>query len=82
MLAVCDLPKAGELLEKLFNEAGTARKPLVERSLETWRTRNALRQRKMEIFRDLVAGRMVPDDLLFPQPPWVWKDGQYVQEEK
>jgi len=88
LLPLCDSPKAGEILEKWldepdFQEMGSATmRRTVERSLEIWRTRNALRQRKMEVFRDLAAGRMAPDDLLLPQPPWVWRDGQYVQKEK
>ena len=50
-------------------------------SLETWRTRNVLRQTKMVVFEDLVGGRRIPDDLLFPSPLWVWREGHYVQEE-
>ena len=81
MLAICDSPKSGEILEKWVSEASTtaARLP-VERGLELWRTRSAVRQRKMEAFQELVAGRMSPDDLLLQQPAWVWKDGEYVQK--
>jgi hypothetical protein len=35
----------------------------------------------MSVFEDLIAGRIIPDDLLLPQPSWVWKDGQYVQKD-
>jgi len=79
ILALCESSKAGEILEKWLDEAPT--KQRVERCLEVWRTREAIRQMKMEMFQDIVAGRMSPDDLLLPQPPWVWKDGQYVQAE-
>ena len=82
-LALCDSPKAGEMLEKWANAPvppGAVASPRIKRCLEIWQTRNALRQRKMEVFQDLVAGRMSPDDLLLPQPAWVWKDGKYVQK--
>ncbi|MCL2745330.1 MAG: cbb3-type cytochrome c oxidase subunit I, partial [Planctomycetaceae bacterium] len=78
-LALCESPKAGEILEKWVNEASGAERPHFERHLELWRTRDALRQRKMEVFQDLIAGRKVPDDLLLVQPVWIWKDGKYVQ---
>jgi len=78
-LAFCESPKAGTILEQWVGMVSAVNKPRVERSLEVWRTRSALRQKKMEVFQDLVSGRMVPDDLLLPQPPWVWKDGEYVQ---
>jgi len=81
ILALCESPKAGEILEKWNDMVSAANRPRIERCFEIWRTRNAFRQMKMEIFQDLIAGRMVPDDLLFPQPAWVWKDGQYVQGE-
>jgi len=80
-LALCESPKAEEILEKWLAEVQALVKPQVERCLEIWRTRNALRQTKMAVFQDLVAGRIVPDDLLLPQPAWVWKDGEYVQAE-
>ena len=80
ILALCPSPKAGEILEQ-WMEAGESPVTQVERSLEFWRTRNALQQRRVEIFGELLAGRMSPDDLLLPQPPWVWQDGQYVQGE-
>jgi len=76
-LALCDSPKAGEILEKWASSPNLTYKEC----LETWRVRKALRQRKMEMFQDIVAGRMSPDDLLLPQPSWVWKDGKYVQTE-
>jgi len=80
ILALCESPKAGEILERWIDQAPSATVRLrVERSLEIWRTRNTVRQMKMEVFQDLVAGRMSPDDLLLPQPPWVWVDGEYVQ---
>ena len=91
-LAVCESPKAKEILEKWLNETNAEENVLMEeavreakrsleRCLEIWQTRNELRQRKMEVFQDLVAGRMSPDDLLLSQPAWVWKDGKYVQAE-
>ena len=92
-LALCESPKAGEILEQWVEEVRTAERPedaipggitlraQIERCLEIWQTRNALRQMKIEIFQDLVAGRIGPDDLLLPQPPWVWVDGEYVQRE-
>jgi len=80
-LAECDSPKASEILERWSKEASVVAKPRIERSLEIWKTRSALRQKKMEFYREIIAGRMHPDDLLLPQPPWVWKDGQYVQAE-
>ena len=80
VLATCDSPKAGLILEKwVAGSEGTAMRPQLERLLETYRARSALRQRKMEVFRDLAAGRVHPDDLLWQQSPWVWKDGEYVQ---
>jgi hypothetical protein len=95
-LAFCDSPKAGAILEKWvngtneearpdpddqwINVANKDARPRLERCLALWQARNTLRQKKMEVFQDLVAGRMVPDDLLLPQPPWVWKEGKYVQE--
>jgi hypothetical protein len=80
VLVLCDSPKALEILEKWKGGAPPAMQPQVERSLEIWRTRSALRKQKMEGFADLVAGRVVPDDLLFEQPPWEWKEGKYVQK--
>ena len=83
-LALCESPKAGEILEQWINEMRETPGPslrAIERCLEIWQTRNTLRQMKMEVFQDLVAGRMSPDDLLLPQSPWVWKDGEYVQAE-
>jgi hypothetical protein len=81
MLALCDSPRAEEILAKWASEATAAWKLRAERFLEVWRIRNALRAKKMEFFQDLVAGRMTADDLLLPQPSWVWKDGEYVQGE-
>ena len=80
-LALCDSPKAGEILEMWTNEASPGAKPRVERCLKSWRTRSALRQKRMELFQDLVVGRIDPDDLLLQQPPWKWKGGQYIQGE-
>ena len=80
-LALCDSPKAGALLEKWAAEVHTSAKPQFQRCLEIWRTRNVLRQKKKELYHDLVADRITPDDLLLKQPPWVWKDGRYVQGE-
>jgi hypothetical protein len=82
IMALCESPKAGEILERWVEQApsGTVRQQ-TERNLEIWRTRNTLRQMRMEFFQDLIAGRMHPDDLLLPGPPWVWVDGQYVQAE-
>ena len=79
-LAFCESPKAGEILERWFNGAYSVSMPQAERYLEIWRTRSSLRQMKMGVFQDLIAGRIVPDDLLPFQPPWVWKEGKYVQE--
>jgi len=86
ILALCESPKAEEILEKWldkkwFHEEDKEARPRIERCLEVWRIRNALRAKKMEFFQDLIAGRMVPDDLLLPQPSWVWKDGEYMQAE-
>ena len=81
-LALCESPKAGEILERWVSETSLATRPRVERCLEIWRTRYALRQMRMEFFQDLIAGRLGPDDLLLPQPPWVWIDGEYVQAER
>ena len=81
IFAWCDSPKASEILEKWVAESeGKPSRPQLERWLDVWRTRSALKQRKMEVFRDMVAHRINPDDLLMPQAPWVWKDGQYVRE--
>jgi len=80
LLALCESPKAGTILERWLGEASTTARPRIERSLEIWNTRNTLRQMRMEFFQDLVAGRIGPDDLLLPQPPWVWVDGEYVQD--
>jgi len=80
-LTFCESSKAGAILEKWRDEeSNTARQRELDRSLEIWRTRNAMRQIKMEVVQDLIAGRMTPDDLLLPQPPWVWKNGEYVQQ--
>jgi hypothetical protein len=81
-LALCESPKAGEILERWLDVVGPAARPRIERSLEIWNTRNTLRQMRMEFFQDLVAGRIGPDDLLLPQPAWVWIDGEYVQGER
>lgn len=81
-LALCDSARAGELLEKWHAEASESNKKQLERCLEIWRTRNELHRGKMKLFRDLVADRMKPDDLLLRQAPWVWKDGRYVQSQK
>jgi len=94
-LAFCESPRAGEILEKWLsgvneapgpdsdakwvNETNDKARPRLERCLEIWQARNAMRQIKMEVFENLIAERMTPDDLLLPQPPWVWKDGEYVQ---
>ena len=80
-LAECDSPKAGEILERWSKEASVIAKPRIERNLELWQTRSALRQKKMEFYREIISGRMHPDELLLPQPPWVWKEGEYVQAE-
>jgi hypothetical protein len=74
-------PKAGELLEKWVKEAGAATKPRIERCLEIWQIRNALRQKRMEFYRDIVAGRKHPDELLLSQPSWIWQDGRYVPKD-
>jgi hypothetical protein len=79
ILALCDSPKAGEILERWSEMASPGTTPRIERFLETWKTHATLRQKKVEIFQALVTGKMSPDDLLFPSPAWVWRDGQYVQ---
>jgi hypothetical protein len=79
-LAFCESPKAEEILEKWLNEVSEEAKKYPERCLEIWRTRNALRQRKMEVLQDRIAGRMSPDELLLPKPAWVWKDAKYVKK--
>ena len=81
MFALCESPKAKEILEKWIDVSSGALKLRMERDLETWQTRSALQAMKMEFFQDLVAGRLGADDLLLPQPSWVWKDGEYVQGE-
>ncbi|MCL2005872.1 MAG: hypothetical protein FWG73_06870 [Planctomycetaceae bacterium] len=79
VLAMSSSPTAGKILEKWNKIEFSA---LVDRQvascLEIWQTREAMRFRKMEIFENLLVGRMAPDDLLFEQPPWIWQDGQYV----
>jgi len=81
ILALCDSPKAGQILERLASVQTENKTQFYERNLQTWQIRNAMRRIKMEIFQDLLSGRMSPDDLLLPQPAWVWKDGEYVQGE-
>jgi hypothetical protein len=76
MLMMCDSPKAGEILEKWSSDAPAN----VRRSWEIWRTRQAFHQRKLEVFEEIVAGRMSPDELLLSVKPWIWKEGRYVQE--
>jgi hypothetical protein len=81
VLALCDSPKAGEILEKWVNSTSLGNKPpQLERYWEIWKTRHALRQKKMEVFQELLAGKISPDDLLFPTPSWIWTDGEYVQQ--
>jgi len=85
-LVLCDSPKASEILEKWIERIDntlldTAARSSIEYYLKAWHMRRAIQQRQKEIFRDWVAGRMSPDDLLLPQPSWIWKDGQYVQKD-
>lgn len=79
-LALCESPRVGKILEKWLESASATAKPRIERSLEIWRTRNTLRQKRMELFQNLVTGKTTPDELLLRQPPWTWKDGRYVQQ--
>jgi len=81
ILGLCDSPKAGEILERWSGESlpWEYRRQVVW-ALEVWRTRVALRQRRVEVFEEIVAGRMSPDELLIPQPAWVWSEEGYVQE--
>ena len=80
ILALCDSPKAEEILVQWLENANESNRLPIARCLEIWRTRHTLRQMKMEFFQDLLAGRMSPDDLLLPQPAWVWGEEGYVQE--
>ena len=81
ILAMGDSPKAGEILERWAPMVSDTSRQRLERMLEHWQIRNTIRQIKMQVFQDLVAGNMSPDDLLLPQPVWVWRDGRYVQAE-
>jgi hypothetical protein len=81
ILALCDSPKSKEILEKWIGEATAIAKPRLERCLEIWKARSNLRATKMEIFQELLSGKISPDDLLYPEPAWKWKDGAYVQGE-
>ncbi len=80
-LALCDSPRAGKILEMWLGTVSAAQKPRWERYVEIWQTRNTLRQKRLELFADLVSGQLSPDDLLLKQPAWHWKEGKYVQAE-
>jgi hypothetical protein len=81
ILALCLSPRAGQILEKWANaEEDNKQKQIYLRDLEIWRKRKEIQEQNKELFHKLVEGKILPDDLLVPLAPWVWKDGQYVQE--
>lgn len=77
-LALCELPKAGKLLEKWAESDNKTLRQQAQQALEVWRVRDKIRQGRMELFNDLVAEKIRPDDLLYPTPSWIWKDGRYA----
>lgn len=42
--------------------------------------RERIREQSRELFLQIVAGEMTPDDLLPESEPWVWHDGKYVRK--
>ncbi|MDR2705626.1 MAG: hypothetical protein LBC02_07600, partial [Planctomycetaceae bacterium] len=75
-LELCPSPRAEQILEKWSQ----TKNPIFIRNLENWRKRQEIREQTKKLFHELVEEKILPDDLLVPQTPWIWKDGKYVQQ--
>ncbi|MDR1268348.1 MAG: hypothetical protein LBK82_02375 [Planctomycetaceae bacterium] len=79
ILEYCPSPRAGQLLEKWSHTENEKLRQKFTASLKHWQKRKEIQEQKKELFHKLVEEKITPDDLLTPQPPWVWKENGYVQ---
>jgi hypothetical protein len=75
----CSSPRAGQLLEKWSQTEDKEQKQGFTENLKLWHKRKEIQEQKKELFHKLVEGKILPDELLTPQSPWVWKENGYVQ---
>jgi hypothetical protein len=79
-LGSCPSPRAEQILEKWSQTENPIEKQHFTRNLENWRKRKEIQEQTKKLFHGLVEEKIMPDDLLVPQTPWVWKDGKYVRK--
>ncbi|MDR0704086.1 MAG: hypothetical protein LBF88_03780 [Planctomycetaceae bacterium] len=77
-LMLCPSPRAEQILEKWSQTENKFLKQKITHSLKVWQQRKMIREQNKKLFYELVEEKIMPDDLLVPQTPWVWKDGKYV----
>ncbi|MDR2441329.1 MAG: hypothetical protein LBE12_18365 [Planctomycetaceae bacterium] len=84
ILVLCPSPKAEQILEKWTRIEDDKLKQIFLRHLANWRKRKEILEQNKQFFYDLVDEKILPDDLLVPSVPWVWKDiiSGYVNDTK
>lgn len=79
-LEFCLSPRVEQILEKWSQTENPIEQQRFTHALENWRKRKEIQEQTKKLFHELVEEKILPDDLLTPQTPWVWKDGKYVQK--
>jgi hypothetical protein len=77
-LLLCPSPRAGQILEKWLQTEDKILNQKIDHVLKIRQKRKMIREETKKLFYELVEEKIIPDDLLVPQTPWVWQDGKYV----
>jgi len=75
-----DSPESVAVLRKWSESDNKRLKTAATESLEGLLFRQKIRDESKQLFHELVAGTITPDDLLPKTQPWVWEDGKYIQK--
>jgi hypothetical protein len=70
-------PKAGELLKKWTQSESQKVRESASDCLEQWQTAQQVREKKKELYHDIVTEKIGSDDMLLPQPVWRWNGKEY-----
>jgi hypothetical protein len=83
LLARIDNDTAWSLLENWAEEdSDEGVREAAAKQLDLRQEREAETEKRLQQYADLISGRIGPEDLLPPQPAWVWDGERYVPEEE
>jgi hypothetical protein len=82
LLAAFHTPEAQKLLDRWSHEGNADVRTAIEQQQQEQQRQDAEQAHRLRQWRDLLAGKIQPEDLVPPAKPWDWDGKQYVQQAK